>query len=1068
METYQVRDIPKKGLFADDAGALSTDVPFRLLWECTRVALENDLQVSDILPPHTETYASYDAFWSFLLNHPRMPNLKLPPKGLSKAWDAATRDFRNINLKAQLSWNEKRSDPLFKLHLEPLELGPKSCRFQRAFGADRFLYLEIPAATQAKGQTRALLKGQNENLEKRLLEWLMVEKSFLGRTWRAFHVAAKKKERSLYRLKDEFGQRVVLFATDGCDIMKKNSTQRPYRAGGYSSKPSATIADLIEWFIPLDKNSHQTFCKAYSRLDLGLSKTVPTIVFRPDQIKLVPDILADDTPEDQTFNDTSLDWSNSGSGEKQVMNDGCARISLGAARAVWDALGGSGPIPSAFQARMGGAKGVWMRSAESDSRDPDHNSIWIEINNSQLKFDFHDADLPHRMDFDPNRLTFEVLKDSRSPIPSSLHISFFPILLDRGIPEQTIMTHIASQLDRDREKVLSVMEDSIEFRHWLSEVHGNLEELDRDRPMRWQASLPLPLLEKIVVLLESGFSPRSNPFLGSVTQRLIARYYSRMMKNLRFPIGRSCNLLGIADPSQSILKPGEIHVGFSETFKDKISGDSYNFLHNVEVLIARHPALRRSDIQKYKAVFKLELSHLRDVIVFPTTGNFPSAAKLQGGDYDGDTFWVCWDPDLTGPFKNAPAPLGSPNVDDFGIQVDRRRICDVMDTHHASDDSSEIDRFLNESFRFASKPSFLGLVTNFFTTLSYWKDSIVAPEVERVADLHDLLIDSAKNGYLYDNYKYSSFLKSVGGSRKYPKPDYQIEMEWDYEEMYTGKKGADELKSPEKSAFRNRPAHMPRTQFMDILYFDTIKPHVLETLKLLQTLLGLPRPDPDPRGPDPDLTYVFENQISNTRDDELRELKILEAEVREWRKEWSVRLAVNTDGLDADTYNATLEDVHQRYLSFEPSNHSPEVVKRYNTEVVKGALTSWLLLKASALYVKFWHKYTMVFHVAGRELAHLKALAVGGRWGNDGVRLVTRDMWAGMKPRKLNPTKLEERVGGRVSIGGLVAAPNEPDVVDDEEGEVEDEAWDADAEESTDFYSYINEESQYESAVEFA
>ena len=33
----------------------------------------------------------------------------------------------------------------------------------------------------------------------------------------------------------------------------------------------------------------------------------------------------------------------------------------------------------------------------------------------------------------------------------------------------------------------------------------------------------------------------------------------------------------------------------------------------------------------------MELRHLVDVVVFPTTGSFPLAAKLQGGDYDGDT-----------------------------------------------------------------------------------------------------------------------------------------------------------------------------------------------------------------------------------------------------------------------------------------------------------------------------------------------------------------------------------------------------------------------------------------------
>lgn len=37
-----------------------------------------------------------------------------------------------------------------------------------------------------------------------------------------------------------------------------------------------------------------------------------------------------------------------------------------------------------------------------------------------------------------------------------------------------------------------------------------------------------------------------------------------------------------------------------------------------------------------KTVFKLELGHLKDVVVFPSRGCIPLASRLQGGDYDGD------------------------------------------------------------------------------------------------------------------------------------------------------------------------------------------------------------------------------------------------------------------------------------------------------------------------------------------------------------------------------------------------------------------------------------------------
>ncbi|KAK5079891.1 hypothetical protein LTR16_008533, partial [Cryomyces antarcticus] len=97
-----------------------------------------------------------------------------------------------------------------------------------------------------------------------------------------------------------------------------------------------------------------------------------------------------------------------------------------------------GPVPSAFQGRIGGAKGVWMISAPSETTDLEHTSIWIEITPSQTKFKPHDTDLDDAT-FDSNRLTFEMLKFSGPPKTSILHMSFLSILQDRGIPKDTLI-----------------------------------------------------------------------------------------------------------------------------------------------------------------------------------------------------------------------------------------------------------------------------------------------------------------------------------------------------------------------------------------------------------------------------------------------------------------------------------------------------------------------------------------------------------------------------------------------------------------------------------------------------
>ena len=67
-------------------------------------------------------------------------------------------------------------------------------------------------------------------------------------------------------------------------------------------------------------------------------------------------------------------------------------------------------------------------------------------------------------------------------------------------------------------------------------------------------------------------------------------------------VGKSTSAFMIADPL-ALLEENEIHLGFSTPFYDSKSKWEDTMLHDVDVLVARLPALLPSDIQKASPSF---------------------------------------------------------------------------------------------------------------------------------------------------------------------------------------------------------------------------------------------------------------------------------------------------------------------------------------------------------------------------------------------------------------------------------------------------------------------------------
>lgn len=965
---HHIRDIPKQGLFVGEPPRGLRSMPYYALFICQRIALERSVSLTELVRNMDVAQACADPriFWSSLEEHPKVKLVKY--KDSDRLWSAAKRNYEGFTFKGQINIRSKQSGPIFQLDLHPI-LQDKSCRLQRKFGTDRFLYLNVPELSGKRwtGGNRNDLKLIRERWE----EWLHTEHRFLNRKWRVFHFEPMKKPKTKGRAADvTHRSRIVLFATEGLGIDEK-----------------FTVGQMLNWFLPFAENLNQSFCKAFARYDLGLSRTTPTVVFKPSQVHRVTDTYSDGNREATEFDDPTLRWSRPPG--RQVMNDGCSVMSVGAAREIWrfykKSWGVDGPLPSAFQGRIGGAKGLWMISAESYTKDPVHQEIWIRISDSQLKFEPHPEDLSD-ITFDPLRLTFEVSNYSSTAAHSELHISFIPIMADRGVSREVIANYMRERLDASRTELLEKATEPLKLYEY---VHKNSSTSKEGADMPWQAALPLMLEDKIKHLIEAGFSPLKLQVLAKNVSRFVKKQHLLQESKLKTPLGKATYLYGVADPTGK-LKPGEVHIQFSSSFVDGLTNESYLNLRGHQLLVARQPAIRNSDIQKVRATLIPELSHLVNIVVFPSRGQFPLAGKLQGGDYDGDIFWLCWEDELVAPFQNAPAPMTSPDPEQYGITVNREKLRDLrLEVHNYS----SVDNFLQKAFKFRSAQSLLGIATTYLEKQAYLENSLSSYKLDRLADIHDLLVDAAKQGYTFIEDDWQAYLDRLGCNAKLKPPVYKRAME----ACETVRDhGADVDKARQKKYKYNKD------NIIDYLYFEVVRTHNDATIRQMQDLLS------STTEADKDLIYP-RLQLAALKDPIIdEELRKVQEQILQLYNSWNA--GTHKDDKDkggVEEFAKFVEDLYARFQAIKPGNTEHPTIKSWLLHWFSPNFCMWDRLRASVLYARLpqLKAQTFVFQMAGDELAKIKADT------SPRTRYIVAEIRANMKPKPIRAPVHEDDDG---------------------------------------------------------
>ncbi|KAF8446342.1 RNA dependent RNA polymerase-domain-containing protein [Boletus edulis BED1] len=367
-----------------------------------------------------------------------------------------------------------------------------------------------------------------------------------------------------------------------------------------------------------------------ARWSQAFSATDPSISLEPHEIVLIDDIK---------------------SPSNKVMTDGCSSISTELARAIWRAnqrtknRPARGRAPSAFQFRLGGAKGMVVQ-------DPTLEGRVVCLRPSQVKFDA------------PDNRTFDIQSTSLRPKAMFLNRPLIVLLEYLGASDERII----ELQDRSINEAQSVQHSFMDASKVLQQ-HG------------LGTSFHLPsLLRSMSTILNlkmydgTNAADESDGLYNDLIANALHCAETHILRELKYrahiAVPGSFTLLGVSD-EWDCLREGEIFA----TVHDEKTG-LYQEITG-RVAITRSPQIHPGDVQTVTAVRREELEHLTNVVVFSCRGNRPLSSCLGGGDMDGDDFNLILDPELIHqedatpgeyislPIKQTSGPCGIEDVVDF-------------------------------------------------------------------------------------------------------------------------------------------------------------------------------------------------------------------------------------------------------------------------------------------------------------------------------------------------------------------------------------------------------------------
>ncbi|KOS45065.1 hypothetical protein ACN38_g4048 [Penicillium nordicum] len=304
-----------------------------------------------------------------------------------------------------------------------------------------------------------------------------------------------------------------------------------------------------------------------------------------------------------------------------TFSDGVGKISKFLAQMVTsqhDIKTLTGEPPSAFQFRLGGAKGMLVVSS-----DPFPQEVHIR---------------PSQQKFETNQVGLEIIRWSQYSL-ATLNRQLILVLSALGIPDKVFHSKLNTMLGSFHRAMCN---DSKAINLLQKYVDPN------------QTTLTL------AQMVSDGFRKNEEPFVNTMLELWKSWHLKHLKEKAKVAIDQGANLLGVMDET-GVLKGyfrnalphkrasyAERLAALPEIFVQICRLDGAGGYEIIEGLciLARNPSLHPGDIRVVRAVNRPELHGLRDVVVLPQSGDQDIASMCSGGDLDGDDYLIIWDPDL--------------------------------------------------------------------------------------------------------------------------------------------------------------------------------------------------------------------------------------------------------------------------------------------------------------------------------------------------------------------------------------------------------------------------------------